>query len=121
MRQELVKRGFTSNAAHSGLSKLKHGVVDVLDLVDGFAGVGYFVVDNGVHFATNIIFGNGILLGDIDRFGTNINFVERLKDGDNQFPARTQDIAKFAHGIDDTTLVFVDLLERDQNDKDNNG
>ncbi len=82
LTKEFVERSFARDPAHGGLSELEHGVVDILNLINSFAGVGYFVVDNRIHFAGHIVFGDGILLGDIDSFGADINFAERLKNGD---------------------------------------
>lgn len=117
--QEFVEGGFTSDSTHGGLSELEHGVVDVLDLVDGHGRVADFVVDDGVDFAANVVFGDSILFGDVNRLGTDINLAERLKDRDDQFPPRVNDIAEFTHGIDYATLVFVDLFERDEDKKNN--
>lgn len=110
--EELVECCFTCDPTHGGLGELEHGVIDVFYLIDGFAGVDYFVVDNRVHLAANVVFGNSVLLGDIHGLGADINFSKRLKDGDDEFPTRTDDVTEFAHGIDDTTLIFVDLFER---------
>jgi len=117
--EQLVECSLTSDAAHGGLSELKHGVINIFDFVDSLPRVDDFVVDDSVHFAGHVVFGDCVLFGDIDRFGTDVDFAERLEDGDDNLPSWSDDVAKFTHGVDDPALVLVDLFERDQDKKNN--
>lgn len=121
LRQELIEGSLTGDPAHGGLGELEHGVVDIFDFVDGFGGIGDFVVDHRVHFAGHVVFGDCVLLGDVDGLGTNIDFAETLKNRDDQFPPGGDDIAKATHGINYAALVFVDLFEGDEDDENNQG
>lgn len=118
--EELVERGFGGDAAHGGLGELEHGIENILDFVDSFARIGHLVIDHSVHFAGDVVFGNGILLGDVDGFGANVDFAERLENGDDNFPTWANDVAESTHGIDDATLIFVDLFKGNKDEKNNN-
>jgi len=91
----------------------------VLDLVDGFAGVDDFVVNNGVHFAGNVVAGDGFLFGDVNGFGADVDFSKVLVDGPDQMPSGFKQAGVAAHGVDDSSFVLVDLFEEGK-DEDKN-
>ena len=91
----------------------------ILDFVDGLGGIGNLVVDDGVHFAGDVVLGDRVLLGDVDGFGSDIDSAERLEDGDDEFPAGPNDVAELTHGIHNAALIFVDLLKTHKNEDKN--
>lgn len=112
--EQLIQGGLGSDAAHGGLCQLEHGVVDIFNLVDCHGRIRDFVVDHGVDFAGDVVFGNRVLLGNVDGFGADIDFAEGLENRDDELPSWVNDITEFAHGVDDSALIFVDLFERDE-------
>jgi len=117
--EKFIEGGFRGYASHGGLGELEHGVVNIFNFVDGFGRISDFVVDDSVHFAGDVVASNGILFGNIDGFGADVDFAERLEDGDDEFPAWGNDVAESTHGVNHATLIFVDLLEGDKDQKNN--
>jgi len=110
--EKLIEGGFADDSTHGGLSQLRDGPENILNFVDGFTSIGDFVVNNGIHFAGNVVFGDGFLFGDVDGLGSDIDLTESLKDGPDQAPTGSDDTSEATHGVNDATFIFVNLFER---------
>ena len=89
----------------------------MLNLKIRFGRIRNFVVDNCVNFARNIIFGNGVLIGDVSCFGADVQFDHAFNNWPNQTPTRVNRACVFTKTQFNTTLVLIDLPDGGQDEE----
>jgi len=82
LRKQLIQINLPNNASQGGLSELRGGIKIVFDLDNGFVGIHNAKIDDGVHPDRDIIMGDDILGGNVQRHGPEADFHQLVnKDG----------------------------------------
>src|SRR5260370_21536295 len=113
LREDFIQFELPDDAAQRGLGQLRSGVLIILHLRHGQVGVDYPEIANRVDFHRNVVAGDDVLRGNVERFQPHIDAIQRLNGPENQVKASRLCLGEQASEAQHyTTLPLLNDVQR---------